>query len=137
MGAKEFGKQLLKAPFYTQPFRLATDSINALNEAEDYGDVFSGLGKAYLSGLTEVIGEVSTPILAKGLKNVKLWNKLEDVIDNKLTTVGNKLNLNIKTATDWVLLSPITETFEEEISNFLNADPSIFTGDFDLKTFKP
>jgi len=133
LGAKEFGKNLLKAPFYTQPFRLATDSIEAINNAKDYGDIFTGLGKAYLNGLAEVIGEVSTPILAKGLGKFKVWNKINESVEKSLQQLSGKFNTNLNTAVDWLMISPVTETFEEEISNVLNNDPNIFGGDFDLK----
>ena len=133
LGGKEFTKRLLMSPVYTQPFSTGNQMFQNISNARSIGDIFMGVAKPYMRGLTEVVGEVSTPIFAKGLGKLSLWNKLNEGIEKVIQNVSGKYNTKFNTAVDWLAISPVTEAGEEEISNFLNTDPSIFTGDFNLR----
>lgn len=133
LGGKEFTKRLLMSPVYTQPFQMGNQITENITNAKTVGDIFLGIGKPYLNALAEVTGETMTPILGLGLSKLKLWNKLSDGVEKSLQQLTGKFNTNLKTTTDWLMISPVTEAFEEEISNFINVEPSIFSGDFNLK----
>lgn len=133
LGGKEFTKRLLMSPVYTQPSQMGNQITENITNAKTVGDIFLGIGKPYLNALAEVTGETMTPILGLGLGKLKLWNKLSDGVEKSLQQLTGKFNTNLKTTTDWLMISPVTEAFEEEISNFINVEPSIFSGDFNLK----
>lgn len=132
IGWKTFAKNLLKSPFYTQLPQLTGQVLDQIKQGhiKNYGDFISLIGKTYVQGLAEVIGEVSTgviePFLPKGMFKKILGSRFGKEID----LLAGKLNIDIEKSARFLVTQPFAETFEEEISNLIVGDPSVFTGDF-------
>lgn len=121
----EWFKMLFMSPFKTGGPRFAGDLMQAAKEGDvnTLQDVLMFMGKSYWENLTENVGELSTPLIARALP------KISTAYSKFLNRLGGKLGR----FTDYTVVATGTEMLEEEISSLLQGEDSIFTGNFDVK----
>lgn len=121
--SKEWISSLANAPFRTGIVRNPMRTLDYMSKSESVRDVMMAPLKAYWEEAAETIGEVSSPMVGK------FFPGISTAVNKSL----GKLGVKLQNITDKFVVMPMTEMFEDEVTNLVNNDPSVFTGDFNTK----